>query len=61
MMGIAAMGQNSKVNLIPQPVDLQVSTGSWTLDANAVIGYNKPEGKKVAEHACKQAQSTHRF
>lgn len=49
MMGIAAMGQNSKVNLIPQPVDLQVVTGSWTLSANATIGYNNPEGKKVAD------------
>lgn len=49
MMGITAMGQTTTVNLIPQPVDVQVSAGSWTLDANAVIGYNQQEGKKIAE------------
>jgi hexosaminidase len=44
----SASGQQHTVSIIPQPVDLQVLTGVWTLTGNATITYNKPEGQKVA-------------
>jgi hexosaminidase len=48
MMGITVMGQKNTVQLIPQPVDVQVLTGMWTLTGAATVTYNKPEGQKVA-------------
>jgi hexosaminidase len=49
MIGLTAMGQTSKVDMIPQPVDVKILTGTWTLTSSAMISYNKPEGKPVAE------------
>ncbi|HLO58510.1 MAG TPA: family 20 glycosylhydrolase [Bacteroidales bacterium] len=47
--GVAAMGQTTKVNIIPQPASVQVLTGSWTLNQGASVGYNKDEAKPVAD------------
>ena len=49
MIGAIATAQNSMVHIIPQPVDMQVLTGSWMLTGGAVISYNKTEGKKIAD------------
>jgi hexosaminidase len=42
-------GQQTKISVIPQPVDVQVSTGSFLLTAATVISYDKPEGRAVAD------------
>jgi hexosaminidase len=41
-------GQQAKVNVIPQPVSVQVATGSFVLTPLTVISYDKPEGQAVA-------------
>ena len=41
-------GQQTKVNVIPQPVSLQVAAGSFVLTPSTVISYDKPEGQVVA-------------
>jgi hexosaminidase len=41
--------QSNSIQLIPQPVDLQVLSGSFELNSNSVIGYDRPEGRSVAE------------
>ncbi len=41
-------GQQANVNIIPQPVSLQVAEGSFVITPSAVIGYNNPEGQAVA-------------
>ena len=41
-------GQQTKVNVIPQPVSMQVATGSFVLTPATVISYDKPEGQAVA-------------
>jgi hexosaminidase len=42
-------GQQEKVSLIPQPVDLQVTAGSFLITPAAVISYNNPEGRATAD------------
>jgi hexosaminidase len=42
-------GQKTKVSLIPQPVEVQESTGSFLLTSATVISYDKPEGRAVAD------------
>ena len=42
-------GQNSSINLIPQPVDLKQNKGVYHLKATTTIGFNKSESKKTAE------------
>jgi hexosaminidase len=49
IIGITAAAQTGKVSIIPQPAELQVLTGSWNLQENATVGYNKPEAKPVAD------------
>lgn len=49
MAFVTVSGQKNTVQLIPQPVDVQVSAGSWTLTGGAAISYNKAEGRDVAE------------
>ncbi len=49
LAGMTASGQPSNVHLIPQPAEMQVLTGMWTLTGNATITYNKPGGQKVAD------------
>lgn len=44
-----AKGQQTKVSLIPRPVDLEVSEGSFLLTPGSVITFDKPEGRDVAE------------
>ncbi|GAA4414348.1 family 20 glycosylhydrolase [Nibrella viscosa] len=41
--------QNNTVNLIPQPVQVQPLSGSYTLKNGAAIAYNKPDAKAVAD------------
>jgi hexosaminidase len=49
IIGVAAMGQTTKVSIIPQPASVQVLTGSWTLNQASSVGYNKDEAKPVAD------------
>ena len=41
--------QNNPINLIPQPVEMQQSAGSYTLSKATTISFNKPEARKVAD------------
>ncbi len=41
-------GQQTKVNVIPQPVSIRVESGSFVLTPLTVISYDKPEGQAVA-------------
>ena len=41
--------QNNLLNLIPQPVELKLEKGSYTLTKSISIGYNKPESREIAE------------
>jgi hexosaminidase len=44
-----AYGQNYSINLIPQPVEIQLSGGNYLLTGTSTIGFNAPEGRKAAE------------
>ena len=41
-------GQTGKLNLIPQPVDVQQASGSFRLSPSATIGYSSPESRNIA-------------
>ena len=41
--------QNSPINLIPQPVEMQQSAGSYTLNKATTISFNKPDARKVTD------------
>jgi hexosaminidase len=41
--------QKVTLNLIPQPVEMQLNKGVYTLTKSAKISYSKPEGREVAE------------
>ena len=41
LMAVAMQAQPSAIHLIPQPVDIQTSTGAYTLTKATTIGYNK--------------------
>lgn len=43
------LAQNAPLNLIPQPVEVQQLTGSFTLTKATTIGYNQAEAKPVAD------------
>ncbi len=45
----AIFAQNPAVSIIPQPVELKISTGSFTLTKASTITYNKSEARKVTE------------
>jgi len=45
----AVSAQKSAVNIIPQPVDLKINSGSYTLTKASSITYSKSEARKVAE------------
>jgi hexosaminidase len=49
MVSTIAYGQKKTVQVIPQPVSIQTTAGYYVLDNQSTIGYNKPEGKLVAE------------
>ncbi len=42
-------GQNTALNLIPQPVEIQQSAGSYILTNASAIGYDSQESRKTAE------------
>jgi hexosaminidase len=42
-------GQNSTIHLIPQPVEIKQSNGSFLLTKGTTIGYNKADAQKTAE------------
>jgi hexosaminidase len=44
-----AIAQKPIVNLIPQPVDLKISSGTYILTKTSSITYNNAEGRKTAE------------
>jgi len=41
--------QNTTLNLIPQPVEIQLNSGFFTLNKSASVSFNKPESRDVAE------------
>ncbi len=41
--------QNTTLNLIPQPVEIQQNSGVFTLNKSAIVSFNKPESRDVAE------------
>ena len=41
--------QNSLISLIPQPVEMQQTAGSYTLSKATTISFNKPDARKVAD------------
>jgi hexosaminidase len=46
---ITVYGQNPSIQLIPQPVEIHQSDGVFLLTNTSTIGFNNPEGRKVAE------------
>jgi hexosaminidase len=42
-------GQDPEINLIPQPVEIQKSGGSFTLQETSTIGFDNPDGHKIAD------------
>ena len=42
-------GQNPVINVIPQPVEIQQSAGSFILTGNSTVGFNSQESRKIAE------------
>ncbi len=48
LMAVAMQAQPSAIHLIPQPVDIQASTGTYTLTKATTIGYNKTAASPVA-------------
>lgn len=49
MAFITLSAQQSAVHLIPQPAEMQVLTGNYTITSVTTVAYNKPEGMQVAE------------
>ena len=45
----ASYGQNNKISLIPQPVDIIQSGGIFRLSGSTTIGYDSQDARKVAE------------
>lgn len=41
--------QQKTVNIIPQPVDVQILSGSWTLSEGSAVTYSSDEARRVAE------------
>ena len=41
--------QLATLNLIPQPAEMQLNKGVYTLTKSAKVSFNKPEGREVAE------------
>lgn len=42
-------GQNSQINIIPQPVEIKQGTGYFSFSASSTIGYDSQESRHVAE------------
>jgi hexosaminidase len=47
--GVKVLAQKNTVQLLPQPVDLQILSGEYTLTAGTTVTYNKPEARDVAQ------------
>ncbi len=47
-------GQDTSMNLIPQPVELQKSAGIFQLTGSSTVSYNIPEARNVAEMLVKK-------
>jgi hexosaminidase len=45
----AAYGQNNKISLIPQPVDIVQASGTFRLSGSTTIGFDSQDARKVAE------------
>jgi len=41
--------QNTQLNLIPQPAEITLKSGFYTLPKTVTVGFNKPESVGVAE------------
>ena len=54
MIIAAVQAQNSALNLIPQPVEVKLEKGSFSLTKSTSIGYNKPESRETAEMLAKK-------
>ena len=46
---VTLSAQKSSLNLIPQPVDIKLSGGTYTLTKSSAITYNKSDARKTAE------------
>ncbi len=42
-------GQDSAIHVIPQPVEIQQSTGEYTLTSVSTIGFNNQDSRKIAD------------
>ncbi len=49
MIIVTVHAQNRALNLIPQPVELQLGKGSFSLSKSTLIGYNKSESREIAD------------
>ena len=49
---VTISGQKSTIQVIPQPVDIQILTGSWTLTGAATITFKKAEAQPAAQQGC---------
>ncbi len=47
--GVNVFAQKNTVKLLPQPVDLQILSGEYTLTAGTTVSYNKSEARDVAQ------------
>ena len=47
--GATVFAQQNTVHLIPQPVEMQVLTGNYTITSSTTVAYNRSEGWQVAE------------
>ena len=45
---VTVYGQKPAIELIPQPVEIQQSDGSFILTKSSTIGFNSPDGSKIA-------------
>ncbi|HLN54463.1 MAG TPA: family 20 glycosylhydrolase [Bacteroidales bacterium] len=46
---ITASGQSNKTSIIPLPVEIQQSSGSFILNGSSTIGFSSPEARMTAE------------
>jgi hexosaminidase len=46
---VTVYGQKPSIQIIPQPVEVQPSDGSFTLTKNSTIGYDSQDCRKIAE------------
>ena len=54
MIIVTVHAQNRALNLIPQPVELQLGKGSFSLSKSTLIGYNKSESREIADMLVKK-------